>query len=169
MRSSISAALPIFFLLLSCKQSVTNSSPLGTFAVYTLLDTTISTATAIATPIGDLVLASVPTIRSEDLSAYYWTSHSFVPLPTLDTLLKQMARLPGKTGGVPFVVTVGEERIYLGTFWWAYSSSLPTVPSIELVTPGPYMIASSPLSSQPDKRSDPRIRESLRQAGILVD
>jgi hypothetical protein len=116
-----------------------------------------------------LVLASDPTIRTIDLSAYYWTSHSFVPLPTLDSVLKQMARLPGKTMGVPFVVTVGEERIYLGTFWWAYSSSLPTVPSIELITPGPYTIAAPPLSSEPDKRGDPRIRESLRDAGVLVE
>ncbi len=157
------------FLLLSCNDSGTNYSPADTFAIYRLLDTTVTASTASTLPLDGLVLAPAPFITARDLIAYYWVSHTFVPVPALDTVLKQMARQGGKSGGVPFVVTVDGQRIYLGTFWWGYSSSIPTVPFVELITSQPYAIAVSPLFLGPDRRGDPRIRESLQQAGVLIE
>ncbi len=169
MRSILALALTALLAVLSCKDSGTTHSPVGSFAIYRLLDTTITTVTALGIPVDSLVLAYEPTISATDLRAYYWASHTFVPRPALQSALEQMAHLPGKQLGVPFVVTVGEQRIYLGSFYWAYSSYLPTVPRIELLTTGSYVIAAPPLSSDPDRRGDPRIRESLKEAGILIE
>ncbi len=74
----------------------------------------------------------------------------------------------GKTSGVPFVVTVGNARIYLGTFWWAYSSSMPPACAvIEAIAPLPYKIQLA--NGAIDKRSDLRIYYSLKRSGVLVD
>ena len=70
--------------------------------------------------------------------------------------------------GVPFVVTVGKERIYVGTFWWSYSSMRPlNCAFIEVLGPIPYKIELG--IDAVDKRNDPRIINSLRKAGILVE
>jgi hypothetical protein len=169
MKSTFLLIVPGLLLLVSCKDSGTQPPADISFAIYTMRDTTIESRVASNLPLEDLALAQTPIIRGKDLRAYYWATHTFVPVPSLDTLLKQMARQGGRTRGVPFVVTVGRQRIYLGTFWWAYSSSLPTVPSIELITSGPYTIAPAAMSTGTDRRQDPRIRESLRAAGVLVD
>ncbi len=169
MRSTCSL-IPIgLILLLSCNDSGTEFSPADSFAIYRLLDTTVTASSASTLPLDGLVLSPAPFITARDLSAYYWASHTFVPVPALDTVLKAMAREGGRSGGVPFVVTVGGQRVYLGTFWWAYSSSIPTVPFVELFNSQSYVIAVSPLLLGPDRRGDPRIRESLQQAGILIE
>jgi len=120
-------------------------------------------------PLDSLPLASSPFIACSQLKAYYWTTHSFTPDAALDSALKQLGTSRGSVYGSPFVVMVGEERIYLGSFWWGYSSLLPSVPFIELITPGPYAINAPPLSTGSDPRKDPRIRASLHAAGILIE
>jgi len=161
--------LTSFFFFISCEDSGTEVVKVDNFAIYRLSDTTMLTSTARTIPLDSLTLASSPFITSSALTAYYWTTHSFVPVPALDTALKRMSTSGGSVYGSPFVVTVGDERIYLGSFWWAYSSLMPSVPYIELITPGPYAINAPPLSSGSDPREDPRIRASLRAAGILIE
>jgi hypothetical protein len=100
--------------------------------------------------------------------AYYWPTHTFTVHPNLDTLFSHMRKLPGKSGGVPFVVVAEKSRIYQGAFWWAYSSSLPGA-YIMISLPSPYAIQFDSLSSLPDLRGDQRIYNSLKAAGVLVE
>ena len=169
MKTLIPALLLGIIFFVSCKDAGTETSPDNTFAIYRLLDTSLVAFTASQLAIGDLTLASDPFMRATDLTAYHWSTHTFVPKPALDSTLHRMASLPGKSGGIPFVVIVGENRIYVGTLWWAYSSSTPPVPYIELLPSGSYAIEAAPFSSLPDPRQDPRIWASLRAAGILVE
>lgn len=154
--------------MVSCNDAGTGPT-LGTgFAVYSLQDTAMSAAAAMQHPLSELVLASTPLFTSADLVEYRWLTHSLVPAPPLDALLKQMQFSRGNLWGQPFVVVARGERISLGAFWWAYSSLAPPVPFIELMVAGPYVIANPPLSSF-DPRSDPRIFAALVMSGVLVD
>lgn len=167
MRATMLLLLPGLLFLSACKDGGTEQSGAGGFAIYLLRDTTLTTRDVQEQSLGSLALAPSPLISERDLRAYYWTDHSLVPIPAIDTTLSRMSLLRSRTAGMPFVVMVGTERIYLGSFWWAYSSSTPQVPYIELITPGPYKIAAPPIPQKPDKRQDQRIRETLRAAGIL--
>ncbi len=159
----------LFTLLFSSCNDLGNGPGADSFAIHRLADPSIGTSRIWNVPLDDLLLEPSPFIRAADLKAYYWSTQAFVPGPALDTVLKQMARESGRTQGAPFVVVVGKERIYLGSFWWAYSSLMPQVPYIEMLTPGPYAILAAPLSSRTDPRRDPRVRESLSAARILFD
>jgi hypothetical protein len=150
------------------RESGTNPSPVNEFGIY-LLDTAISARTAWSLPLESLPLVPEAFIRARDLSEYQWSTHAFTPSPALDSVLKQMEGLRGQSWGVPFVVMVGKQRIYLGAFWWSYSSLAPQVPYIDLITPQPHRIKPAWLPLQPDPRGDPRIRESLQAAGILKE
>ncbi len=159
-------------LCTSCKDLGSGPAP-DSFAIYRLADPSIGASAAWTVPLGDLVLEPSPFIRANDLKSYRWSTHEFVPSPALNTVLEAMAMKPGMSRGVPFVVVVGKERIYLGSFWWAYSSLMPQVPyidvTIEVASSGSYAIQPAPLSSGADPRQDIRVRESLSAAGILVD
>jgi hypothetical protein len=76
---------------------------------------------------------------------------------------------------VPFVVTVGKEPIYLGSFWWSHSSIMPWCPTIEATFVGgsgsvdlQLGIELPPFHQGEDPRQDCRIREALRRVGVLV-
>ena len=152
-----------------CKDFGSDPTPDMEFAIYRLLDTSIVARTAWDLPLESLTLSREPFIRAQDLKAYHWSTHTFEPVAALDSVLKQMMAFRGKSWGVPFVVMVGKQRIYLGAFWWAYSSLAPKVPNIEIITSRKsYTIAPAWLPMVPDTRGDPRIREALQKAGILV-
>lgn len=82
------------------------------------------------------------------------------------------------TGGVPFVVCVGAERIYPGAFWVSYSSMsyngivIDTL-SAQLEDPILHIQLGCPESPEvfvgEDLRADPRILQSLREAGKLSE
>ncbi len=167
MKTTIALLLPAVLFISACKDSGTEQSLSNGFAIYLLRDTTLTTPDAQAQSLENLSLAASPLISEQDIQAYYWSDHSFVSTPSTDTILHRMSSWRLKSAGVPFVVLVGSERIYLGSFWWGYSSSMPQVPFIELITPGPYQIEAPPIPQKPDKRQDQRIRVALRAAGIL--
>jgi hypothetical protein len=79
-----------------------------------------------------------------------------------------LKRTIGPVGGIPFVVTVGNERIYLGAFWYAYSSLAPQVPYIE-VTFNEHRICRGWIDQADDKRNDRRIYDALKRAGVLTE
>jgi len=86
----------------------------------------------------------------------------------MDSVMEYFTRNAGRTSGIPFVVTVGFDRIYLGTFWWAYSSSLPACPFMETISPKPRRISLPSLGQVTDPRGDVRIYMALQKAGVLA-
>jgi len=81
--------------------------------------------------------------------------------------LKDYGSLPGKSLGIPFVVIAGGERIYMGALWYAYSSLMPSYPYITVVP----LILKIDLNelAETDPRNDPRIYQTLKDAGVLTE
>ncbi len=166
-------SIVIFFIpalyLCSCRDSTTNNNQqTNGFAIYKLADTTQSTSAILNIPLDSLVLASSPFLTVKDIKAYYWSTHLFATNSQIDSEFNRMKYWGGQSSGMPFVVVVGQSRIYLGTFWWPYSSSFPQVPYILTDAPPPYRINREYLAKDPDKRNDSRIYEALLSAGVLL-
>jgi len=128
-------------------------------------------------PLADLAqleLEPAPFLSLDDILSYTWETHE---IELTDAAFERVAQLDVPlTTGVPFVVCVGAERIYPGAFWVSYSSMsyhgivIDTLfaqmddPSLRLQLGYP---ESPELFEGEDLRSDPRIRQSLEDAGIL--
>ena len=154
------------FFLLACSQS-TNSESHGEFSIYLLEDSSLGASNAYAISLKNLDLSNEPFITSEDLNYYEWDTHSFKLKEPKRSEFENFILQQGSTRGVPFVVTVGKSRIYFGTFWWSYSSSLPPKCAvIYLISQLPYRI--SLVSGAQDKRNDNRIFNSLVASGVLI-
>ena len=158
----------VAYLLLTCGQPISNQTIDGEFALYLLNDSTVTAADAFSQPIDMLTLASSPFFTGSEIKYYNWTLHSFDLADQMRVIYEQFLLSHGKTSGVPFVVTVGNDRIYMGTFWWAYSSSMPPPCAvIEAIAPLPYKITI--VNGAIDKRGDQRIYHSLKNSGVLVE
>jgi hypothetical protein len=170
LKSYLLLSIICIFVLVGCNDKTINtiSSSTSDFAVYLLRDSSITTSQVWNTPLDKLDLLSEPFLSIKDIKVYYWSTHSFDVQPHIDTILNAMGKLGGKSSGVPFVVTVGTDRIYLGTFWWGYSSSMPPVTSLYLY-PHPYQLRHSSYTLQPDRRNDKRIHDALLKAKILIE
>ena len=156
------------FLLFTCGQPTSNQTSEGEFAIYLLKDSTLTAADAFSQPIDNLTLATSPFFTVNELKFYIWASHSFDLTNQMREIYEQFLLSHGKTSGVPFVLTVGNDRIYLGTFWWAYSSSMPPPCAvIEAIAPLPYKIQLA--NGAIEKRNDQRIYYSLKESGVLVE
>jgi hypothetical protein len=69
--------------------------------------------------------------------------------------------------GIPFVVIVGNERIYFGTFWSSYSSIV--LPQCAFIDVSFNTCRIQLAKGAIDKRSDTRIYKSLKQSGVLIE
>jgi len=152
--------------LVACSQSTSNESSDGLFAIYLLQDSTLTAQNTFSQPIKNLKLNSLAFLTANDLKSYKWDLHSFELKDQMRDKYEQFKLTQGSTNGVPFVVTVGNERIYYGTFWWGYSSSMPPACAVINATSQlPHRIQLA--TGATDKRSDLRIFYSLRQSGVL--
>ena len=157
------------FLLTSSGDGQINTNPSSSeFAIYFLKDSLITAAQAEKLPLDSLVLTSDPLLSEHDITSYHWSTHIIDVQPRIDSILNAMGKWWYKSAGVPFVVTVGNQRIYLGTFWWSYSSSLPPVTCIVVPTSHPKLSYNS-FCQQPDKRNDMRIHDALVKENKLLE
>ncbi|HEY9167050.1 MAG TPA: hypothetical protein VIS48_12910 [Candidatus Kryptonia bacterium] len=149
---------------------VTNEhSSSSSFAIYRLKDSTLTAQHVWNLPIDSLILADAPFLVQDSLISYRWQTHEFVATASVDTELAILRRHNGPTAGIPFVVMVGRDRIYLGAFWYPYSSLSSSVPYIDVwLQSHQIQKAWTPIDSV-DKRNDPRIYSALKNAGVLVE
>jgi hypothetical protein len=170
MKRLFAFALLCMFAWHGCKDHSTQpgtSSP--KFAIYKLADTTLTEAAAQNQSLDSLRLSPSPFLTGNDIVAYYWLTHSFSARASVDSAFSQMRYLLGKSGDIPFVVVASNRRIYLGSFWWGYSSSLPQGAYILIGSSSPYTISREPLALLPDMRGDQAIHDALKSAGVLVE
>ena len=153
--------------LIACESGLDSAST-SDFAIYRLKDSKLAASQVWAQPIDELVLADVPLVALRDLKSYSWQTHEFRVTAEVDSQFVMLKRTIGPVGGIPFVVTVGNERIYLGAFWYAYSSLAPQVPYIE-VTFNEHRICRGWIDQGDDKRNDRRIYDALKRAGVLTE
>ena len=168
MRNILILSLASIALLSACTDSSSPGLPRD-LAIYTLQDTTLSAAAVWDKPLESLVLTSRPFLTAEDITSYTWSTHEFTVTAPIDSQLATLKWVHGSTGGIPFVVVAGDERVYLGAFWYAYSSLIPQVPYIDVLL-FPHRIRSAPVGpAGEDKRSDPRIYRVLKSIGVLIE
>jgi hypothetical protein len=167
MKSLFFVSISLF--LFSCNHSTSDDKlSAGSFAIYILQDSTITAGEAFSIPLDSLQLSSSALIAMNDLKSYVWSTHAFELTDQARPIFDNYLLSHGTTRGVPFVVTVANDRIYLGTFWWAYSSSMPPACAVfDAIGPLPYKIKLA--NGAIDKRSDSRIYNSLKKSGILVE
>jgi hypothetical protein len=162
--------LSCIFVWFGCNnQSTETTSTVPKFAFYKLADSTIDATKAWTLPIDSLTLSSVPFLTDNDLTAYYWSTHSFTTHPNIDTIFSHLRWLGGKSFGEPFVVVANGSRIYIAALWWSYSSMIPMSAYIDVILPPPYIIKRWGTASLSDMRGDIRIHNALRSAGILIE
>ena len=141
------------------------------FAIY-LPAQKIAAAELLKTPLDTLQLEDKPIISLDDINAYSQDTHTIALTPSGYERIRQL-QVP--TSGIPFVVCVNRQPIYPGAFWASYSSQsskgavIDTLPveagrSIRIQLGYP---ESHELFTGEDRRSDPRILQSLQQAGKL--
>ncbi|MBI3112581.1 MAG: hypothetical protein HYZ01_13525 [Ignavibacteriales bacterium] len=153
--------------LVACDSGI-DSAQGPRFAIYRLKDTNLTASQIWDQPLDNLVLADNPFIGVNDLRSYKWQTHEFTVTAAVDSQLAQLRRT-GPVGGIPFVVTVGNERIYLGAFWYAYSSMIAQVPYIDIILDPHRICKCQSVLVQDDKRNDVRIYRALKQVGILIE
>ena len=112
---------------IACESGIDSVQSLE-FAMYRLKDANLSASQVWDQSLENLVLADNPFIALNDLRSYKWQTHEFSVTATVDSQLALLRRTLGPVGGIPFVVTVGEDRVYLGAFWYPYSSLIAQVP-----------------------------------------
>jgi hypothetical protein len=139
------------------------------FAIYAANDRYSS-----AIQLDSLTLSPEPFLTVRDIMGYHWSSHRITY--GVDTYRRLLAW--GNLYGRLFVVMAGGERIYWGVFTSPISSMGYRNPVI-LLDPGPGGHAlpreitidrSYPAgwATGEDARSDPRIYDSLKRAGVLL-
>ena len=158
----------------ACRQPVEGEAN-GGFAIYLLDDPECPAGEASEKSLQSLALADEPLLTSEDIVSYEWWEHRITLKSGAADRIRIIADSNATVLGLPFVVRVGSEPIYLGAFWWAFSSLAPAFPHIELVfafdrDESPIMLCIEPswIERDPDPRYDMRILRALRRDGVLI-
>ena len=145
------------------------------FGVY-LLAQDVPTADLAQMDIRQLRLQDQPLFSSDDIVSYDAESHTIELTQAAYTRLQRVFPMPVRVAGIPFVVCVGEERIYTGALWTPVSSlsyegviimqplnTSSTRIQINLGYPAPEMFTGD------DPRADPRILKALEQDNKLKE
>jgi hypothetical protein len=162
----------IVLMLMMCGtacDSGLDSSHDSSFAIYLLKDPNVTASQVWNSPLADLVLAETPLLTHKEITIYRWQTHEFAVTKSVEDQLASLRSKLGPVGGIPFVVMTGSDRIYLGAFWYSYSSLAPQVPYIDVMMDPHKICASWVGPGHLDMRSDGRIRSALRAAGVLID
>ena len=154
-------------LLIDCTQSTNNQNGENEFGIYLLLDKSITTSEAKTINLGLLKLQTEPIICLDDIISYDWSTHTIDLQTEAFERFKSLDTMNVSTYGLPFLVLVGNERIYLGNIYPMYSSlyhfDLPTIN----VAPFIDMKIEKPLDEFEDTRTDSRIFEVLKNNNKL--
>ncbi len=167
----------IFFPLLFCscsETSITGSTLEEGLNFYLLNDSTVTAVQINDSDIYNIKLAEKPFLTSKDLFYYNWAEHSFKIDSNKAETIRNICKNNHTVFGIPFIITVGQERIYRGVFWFLFSSLAPTFPYIDApfengTTSNIFIIHKSWDSTKNDLRNDPRIYNSLKKSGLLIE
>ena len=167
------SVLIISLFSFSCSDDIINNNDGEGLNFFLLKDSTLTTNEIMSLNLNDLTLAEKPILSYKDLIYYNWPDHSFEIGLAKASEIKSYCENNISVRGIPFVVTVDKERIYLGSFWVGYSSLAPVFPYLEATyftnqTPTILTIKKSWRDSEPDSRNDQRIYNSLKEYGLIV-
>lgn len=162
-------------LIVFCALIIAGCAPrkVGGFAIY-LVSQDVSALEASKMDLDQLSLENEPFISDEDIISYESANHIMELTPVVYRRFQGAFPQPVKADGIPFVVCVGSQRIYLGALWTPASSisydgvvilqpfgNNGTTIQLTLGYPGREAFTGS------DPRADPRIIGALEQADKL--
>jgi hypothetical protein len=166
--------LSLCFLQSCNENNIESNTHENLVSFYLLKDTKITATESVKNGIESLQLSEEPIFSSKEMSYYNWKDHSF----SIDSIsvkkLQDYSNLHKSVFGIPFIVTVDEKRIYLGAFWFNYSSIAPTFPHIAITfySQNPSLVLTINKSwsdLEPDMRNDKRIYIALKNNGLLIE
>ena len=163
----------VIAVISGCAGATSEPDTMGDFSIY-LVKQGVSAQQMMKMDLSQLELDRSPILSGADIVTYTWETHE---IELTEPARERVARLEvPMTTGVPFVVCVGDERIYGGAFW--VSSSSMSFQGIVIDTLFAKM-DDHPIRIQlgypesperfegEDLRSDPRILRSLAGSGKL--
>jgi hypothetical protein len=161
-------ALLIALILMGCVRSEA-----GDFSIHLLADEVAATELSVD-DLDALELQEQALVSADDIVTYSRTTHEIELTAEAYARIGQLFTLPAKVRGIPFVVSVGPDRIYAGAFWTPVSSisfdgvviGQPFDVDKHVIKIGLGYPSSEAFSGQ-DPRSDQRILQSLEAAGKL--
>jgi hypothetical protein len=143
------------------------------FAIY-LLKEEIPSSELAKTDLAALTLQETPLLSTEGIVSYDQETHAIELTPEAYMYIQDLFSTPVGVSGFPFVVAVGDERIYAGAFWTPASSlSFDGVVIMEPFGEEGNVIYISlgypglDFYTGKDPRADPRILDALQAAGKL--
>ncbi|MFZ0455599.1 MAG: hypothetical protein WAM24_17770 [Ignavibacteriaceae bacterium] len=141
---------------------------------YLLKDSTVTASQITDSNIYNIRLAEKPFLSYKDIEYYNWVEHSFKVDPNKVKVISNICKNNHTVFGIPFIITVDRERIYHGAFWFLFSSVAPTSPYIDAPlgngnTSNIFVINRSWDSTKQDLRNDPRIYNTLKKCGLLIE
>ncbi len=160
----------------SQSKEITDSVKGEAFELYLLADETLLGGDIREYELEDLTLTEEPLISTEDIVEYAWEDHRITL--TEDSYQNIMEKFSGEIPlvGKPFVILSDGEPIYAGAFWSMLSSmSFDGVTIIDPMYSDKHQIQitlgypTEAFFSSEDPRFDPRIKQALEEAGLLVE
>jgi len=160
--------LIITALFYGCNDS-TGPSNDDAFGIYLLRDSTLTTSDAKILPIKSLNVQEKPIISTTDIIEYHWADHIIILTTEAFERSKSIEGKIKSTYGLPFLVLVGEQKIYLGNIYPAYSSYIHIdLPYIRVAPFIEMRIAKAPSQDVEDKRNDDNIYSALQRYNKIV-
>lgn len=177
----------IFFMILITVSLVAcnnNSVDKNTLEIYLVSDELPQSENI---DINSLTLEKTPLLTLDDIQKYYWEKQVFITKEGL--LLERLSefdKVAVSVYGLPYVLVVNDERIYMGKLWSGLSSVWPYSPSITIDMPFPVATDGMEYDLQPDQQLycvywdnkatdtehmvfDERIYEALNEKGLLCE
>jgi len=164
----VALALLMVFALMACQPR----EPAG-LSIHLLADD-VPASELSSLDLAEIELQDEPIVFGPDIITYSEGTHDIELTAEAYARIQNLFGLPVRVSGMPFVVSVGDERVYAGAFWTPASSlSFDGLVILQPFDPERRIIRialgypSPQLFRGPDPRSDERILRSLRAAGKL--
>jgi hypothetical protein len=169
MNNKVIAVLFLFVVLIGCKEDTTGlGNQTGDFSIFLLKDDTLTTEQAKQIPLATIIVKDDPITSINDVVSYNWSEHSIELTKEGFNKFKSVESKIISTLGLPFIVMVGHEKVYLGNIYPYYSSYMHTdVPFIGVSPFTSLRIARAPDTKIEDRRSDERIYKALERRNKL--
>ncbi|TFE25243.1 hypothetical protein [Cohnella luojiensis] len=159
----------MLFLIVGCNNG-NKENAVNEFSIHLVKD--LSITEAMSKKLNDLPLETIPVLTDKEIRTYNWKEHEFTMKEGISLEEKLEGIIPG-SGGKPFVVVVGIERIYLGSFWsnsssQFYAFDIPRISSMWLKRSDNDIYKINHGKNQ-NPRGDTKIFEALKGLGKIIN
>ena len=150
-------------VIIGCKKASPNQSePPLDLGFYLLADSMMTTVQAQQIALESLTINDQAVLSINDIVTYQWSDHSLELTNDAFNRFKSTENKIKSVLGLPFVVVVKGEKVYLGNIYPGYSSYRPQdLPYVMVMPFVSFKILRAPDSTVADKRIDSRIYDAL--------